>query len=128
MASRDATTRLRVRIREGQGPPYEQLRDGIQRQIERGTLLPGDRLPPVRACAQDLDLAPNTVARSYRALEEAGWLIGRGRAGTFVAELLPARGDETKVALAEAADVYLRRAAQLGFDRTEAERALRDNR
>ena len=128
MASRDATTRLRVRIREGQGPPYEQLRDGIQRQIERGTLLPGDRLPPVRACAQDLDLAPNTVARSYRALEEAGWLIGRGRAGTFVAELLPARGDETKAALAEAADVYLRRAAQLGFDRTEAERALRDNR
>jgi GntR family transcriptional regulator len=128
MASRDATTRLRVRIREGQGPPYEQLRDGIRRQIERGTLLPGDRLPPVRACAQDLDLAPNTVARSYRALEEAGWLIGRGRAGTFVAELLPARGDETKVALAEAADVYLRRAAQLGFDRTEAERALRDNR
>jgi len=128
MASRDATTRLRVRIREGQGPPYEQLRDGIRRQIERGTLLPGDRLPPVRACAQDLDLAPNTVARSYRALEEAGWLIGRGRAGTFVAELLPARGDETKAALAEAADVYLRRAAQLGFDRTEAERALRDNR
>jgi len=128
MASRDATARLRVRIREGHGPPYEQLREGIQRQIERGTLLPGDRLPPVRACAQDLDLAPNTVARSYRALEEAGWLIGRGRAGTFVAELLPTRGDETKVALAEAADVYLRRAAQLGFDRTEARRALLNNR
>jgi DNA-binding transcriptional regulator YhcF (GntR family) len=123
MASRDATARLRVRIREGHGPPYEQLRDGIQRLIERGTLLPGDRLPPVRACALELDLAPNTVARSYRALEDAGWLIGRGRAGTFVAERLPTGTDEG--ALAEAADVYLRRAAQLGFSRAEAEGALR---
>jgi len=127
MASRNATTRLRVRIREGQGPPYEQLRDGIRRLIERGALLPGDRLPPVRACARDLDLAPNTVARSYRALEDAGWLIGRGRAGTFVAEHVPGRVDDATTALAEAADGYLRRAAQLGFGRAEAERALRDN-
>jgi len=123
MASRDATTRLRVRIREGHGPPYQQLRDGIRRQIERGALLPGDRLPPVRACALELDLAPNTVARSYRALEDAGWLIGRGRAGTFVSERLPTGSDEA--ALVEAADVYLRRAAQLGFGRAEAEHALR---
>ena len=77
----------------------------------------------MRACALELDLAPNTVARSYRALEDAGWLIGRGRAGTFVAERLPTGTDEA--ALAEAADVYLRRAAQLGFDRTDAEGALR---
>jgi GntR family transcriptional regulator len=124
MASRAASARLRVRIREGNGPPYEQLRDGIQRQIERGALLPGDRLPPVRTCAAELDLAPNTVARSYRALEEEGWLVGRGRAGTFVADrpLVAEAGD----ALAQAADVYLRRAAQLGFDAADARRALRD--
>ena len=124
MASRAASARLRVRIRDGNGPPYEQLRDAIQRQIERGTLLPGDRLPPVRNCAEELDLAPNTVARSYRALEDEGWLVGRGRAGTFVADRPPvAQADD---ALARAADVYLHRAAQLGFDAADARRALRD--
>jgi DNA-binding transcriptional regulator YhcF (GntR family) len=123
MAAR-GTARLRVRIRDGHGPPSEQLRDGIQRQIERGALLPGDRLPPVRACAEDLELAPNTVARAYRALEDGGWLVGRGRAGTFVAEHL-ALVPEADDALARAADVYLRRAAQLGFDAADAQRTLR---
>jgi len=125
MASRAASARLRVRIRDGNGPPYEQLRDGIQRQIERGTLVSGDRLPPVRTCAEELDLAPNTVARSYRALEEEGWLIGRGRAGTFVTERR-SRTDAADDALARAADTYLRRAAQLGFDAAAAQRTLRD--
>jgi len=120
------TVRLRVQIRQEHGPAYEQLRDAIQRQIERGTLLPGDRLPPVRLCAEALDLAPNTVARSYRALEEEGLLIGRGRAGTFVTErpLQPTAGADD--ALAKAADGYLRRAAQLGFDAADARKALRD--
>lgn len=122
MASR-GTAPLRVRIRDGHGPPYEQLRDGIERRIERGALAPGDRIPPVRACAEELGLAPNTVARAYRALEDAGWLVGRGRAGTFVAERPPLM--DTQDALALAAEAYLRRAAQLGFDAEAARRALR---
>jgi len=117
------TAPLRVRIRDGHGPPYEQLRDGIQRRIERGALTPGDRIPPVRACAEELGLAPNTVARAYRALEDAGWLVGRGRAGTFVAEHPPLV--DTDDALAAAADTYLHRAAQLGFDAEAARRTLR---
>ena len=125
MTAGDTTARLRVRIREGHGPPYEQLRDGIRRQIERGALLPGDRLPPVRVCAAELALAPNTVAHSYRALEEEGWLIGRGRAGTFVTERSPQPTGGADDALAMAADVYLRRAAQLGFEAADARRMLR---
>lgn len=93
--------------------------------IERGTLLPGVRLPTVRALAEQLDLAPNTVARAYRELEQDGWLEGRGRAGTFVADRLPNPPDDAEQALARAADIYARRAAQLGFDRAAAIRALR---
>jgi GntR family transcriptional regulator len=119
------TVRLRVPIRDDAGPPYRQLVDGVQRRIERGTLLPGDRIPPVRALAEDLGLAPNTVARAYRALEDDGWIEGRGRAGTFVADRLPERPAAAEAALAEAADTYLRRAAQLGFDREAAIRAAR---
>ena len=123
MPARAATARLRVRIRDGDGPPYEQLRDAIRRRIERGTLLPGDRLPPVRACADDLELAPNTVARAYSALEEEGWLVGRGRAGTFVSDRPPVDAD---VALAAEADAYLRRTAALGVPKADAIRAVRD--
>jgi len=118
-------TRLRVRIRDDGGPPYLQLTAAIRRQIERGGLLPGDRIPPVRVLADDLGLAPNTVARAYRALEDDGWIDGRGRAGTFVADRLPERPSAADAALATAADAYLRRAAQLGADREAAIRALR---
>jgi len=119
------TARLRVQIRDGGGPPYRQLIDAVRRQIEHGTVLPGDRIPPVRTLAEQLDLAPNTVARAYRALEDDGWIEGRGRAGTFVTEQLPTLPATPEPALVTAADEYLRRAAQLGFGREDAIRALR---
>ena len=74
----------------------------------------------MRGLADQLGLAPNTVARAYRDLEHEGWLEGRGRAGTFVADRLPEPPDEAEAALADAADGYLRRAGQLGFDRAAA--------
>lgn len=119
------TARVRVQIREGGAPPYRQLIDGVRRLIERGALVPGDRIPPVRALADDLGLAPNTVARAYRELEDDGWIVGRGRAGTFVADRLPERPSDAEAALTDAADRYLRRAAQLGVDRETAIRAVR---
>jgi GntR family transcriptional regulator len=120
--------RLRITIRDGAGPPYEQLRDRLRASIERSALIPGDRLPPVRVCADQLGLAPNTVARAYRELEEEGWLVGRGRAGTFVADRLPIRPAAPDEALARAAAAYLKRAEQLGFDRAAAARALKRSR
>jgi DNA-binding transcriptional regulator YhcF (GntR family) len=48
------------------------------------SLAVGTRLPTVRRLAADLGLAVNTVARSYRELEEAGLVETRGRNGTFV--------------------------------------------
>jgi DNA-binding transcriptional regulator YhcF (GntR family) len=114
-----------VRIdRSGGAPPWRQLADGLARLIERGRLLPGDRVPTVRGLAEELDLAPNTVARAYAELEAAGWLQGRGRAGTFVARSLPVRPRGADAALARAADAYLRRAAQLGFDEEDARKAV----
>lgn len=115
---------LRVRIRDGAGPPYRQLQEQIAASIDRGTLLPGDRLPPVRTLAEQLALAPNTVARAYRSLEDDGVLVGRGRAGTFVTEGA-ARRTEDDLRLHEAADRFFRRAEQLGFDREAALAALR---
>ncbi|MFW0795618.1 GntR family transcriptional regulator [Gordonia sp. CPCC 205515] len=64
--------------------PYEQIRAGVVDLIARGELLVGQRMPTVRTLAADLDLAPNTVARSYRELEAAGVIETRGRHGSFI--------------------------------------------
>ena len=115
---------LRITIREDGGPPYRQLAEALSGLIDRGRLLPGDRVPTVRALAEQLDLAPNTVARAYRDLDEQGWLEGRGRAGTYVTAHPPRRPAAADAELARAADAYVRRATQLGFDRKAARRAL----
>ena len=102
-------------------PPWVQLRDAVVRRVDRGQLRPGDRLPTVRALAAQLHLAPNTVARAYRQLEHEGWLVGRGRSGTFVTDVPPS---DPATQLRRAADDYLRRARRLGFDDDATRRAL----
>jgi DNA-binding transcriptional regulator YhcF (GntR family) len=64
--------------------PYEQIRAQIARQVDSGALPPGTRLPSVRALAESLGVAPNTVARAYRELEHAGVVSTHGRNGTVV--------------------------------------------
>lgn len=66
-------------------PPFEQLRQQLADQVGDGTLPPGSQLPTVRRLAADLGLAPNTVARTYRELEQAGLVRTAGRRGTVVA-------------------------------------------
>ena len=116
---------MRIRIDpSSRRPASAQLAGAIGAAIERGTLGPGERLPPVRGLALELGLAANTVAKAYRALEAEGVLEARGRHGTFVAERLPARVSEVERRLAEAADLFVRRSRQLGFGSAEARRAL----
>ena len=105
-------------------PLSEQLSAAIADRIRRGSLMPGARLPTVRALAEDLGLAANTVAKAYRALEEAGLVEGRGRQGTFVTDRLPRRVPDRERRLAEAADVFVRRGAQLRFGDEDVRRAL----
>lgn len=106
-----------VRIDAGSPtPPYEQLRSQLAQQITDRTLAVGTRLPTVRRLAADLGLAVNTVARSYRELEEAGLVETRGRAGTFVA----AAGEHSRQVALEAAGRYAATVRGLGLDPDEA--------
>ncbi|GAB2886748.1 GntR family transcriptional regulator [Nocardioides pacificus] len=65
-------------------PPFEQLRTQIASRVAGGELAPGSRLPTVRALAEQVGLAVNTVARVYRELESDGVIVTEGRRGTFV--------------------------------------------
>jgi len=97
-------------------PPYEQIRMQVIDAVRTGALVAGDKLPTVRRLADDLGLAPNTVARSYRALEQDEVIETRGRLGSFVA----ATGDATHKQVQLAAVVYADRAKSLGVDADEA--------
>ena len=100
-------------------PPFEQVRDGIRAQVDAGTLEAGFRLPPVRALADDLGLAPGTVARAYKELEALGVVETRGRAGTFVT------GSGVQRSLREAASSYAATVRTLGLTDDEALAAVR---
>jgi DNA-binding transcriptional MocR family regulator len=56
----------------------------LNRLISGGRLVPGDRLPTVRVLAAALGTSPATVAEAWRALNAAGAIVPRGRAGTFI--------------------------------------------
>ncbi len=92
-------------------PPFEQLRLQLVEQIRSGALSAGARLPTVRRLADDLGLAPNTVARTYRELEQAGVVETRGRNGTYVAL---STDDATRHAQ-EAARAFVDRLRSLGI-------------
>jgi len=94
--------------------PYEQIRAQLALQARDGHLPSGTRLPTVRQLALDLSVAPGTVARAYRTLEEDGVIETRGRHGTFVA----ATGDAAARAAFAAAVEFVQRARRLGLDQS----------
>jgi len=94
-------------------PPFEQLRVQLREQVRSGELPAGTRLPTVRRLAEDLGIAPNTVARAYRELEADGFIETRGRNGTVVS----AQGDATEQQGQLAARAYADRITQLGVPR-----------
>lgn len=65
----------------------DQIVGQIREKIATGALKPGQRLPAVRRLAEQLDIAPGTVARAYGELERTGVVVTDGARGTRVAEL-----------------------------------------
>ena len=65
-------------------PIYAQIIDSFKEQITAGILKTGDKLPSVRELASELAINPNTIQRSYRALEADGWIVTVPGKGCFV--------------------------------------------
>ncbi|MGJ9457397.1 GntR family transcriptional regulator [Oceanobacillus sp. CF4.6] len=65
-------------------PIYQQLAERMKRQIIRGELSPGDKLPSVRETGIEVSVNPNTVQRTYRELESMHIVETRRGQGTFV--------------------------------------------
>jgi GntR family transcriptional regulator len=117
--------RLRVNL-DSPVPPYEQLRSQVARLVAVGALTAGTRLPSVRQLAGDLGIAPGTVARAYRELEDQGVVAGRGRHGTVVTPAAePSADARRRQALSAAAEYLATTARELGFSAAEAHAAAR---
>ncbi len=98
-------------------PIYEQITSQLKALILSGELAEGQRLPSIRALANDLHISVITTKRAYADLEEMGFIETVQGKGSFVAggnkELLrEAHLLQVERLLEEA----LRKARELGLD------------
>lgn len=106
--------------------PFQQIADQLREFVERGKLRPGDALPTVRQLASDLGVAPNTVARAYTDLQDAGWLTSDGRRGTRVAQSTPVDDAGARaVVLRGDVEEFVTSLRRRGYSRNEIRNALR---
>src|ERR1041385_6976791 len=91
----------------GPGTLYQQIVDGLKREVSEGRLPAGTPLPSFRQLAEDLLVSVITVKRAYEELEREGIIYRRQGLGTFVAEAAALRSRQAK---AERARELLREA------------------
>jgi len=69
---------------ESELPIYEQLKDEIIIGIAKQQLLPGERLPSVRALASDIGINLHTVNKAYQQLKQEGFLLIHRQRGVVI--------------------------------------------
>lgn len=108
-------------------PIYAQIYEQISQAIVKDDLACGDKLPPVRKLAAELVVNPNTVARAYTQLEQAGLVSTRTGAGTFVIDPKLRQKDAVQISLlCERMDSVVSQAKIIGLDRDECIGLLKD--
>ena len=109
------------------GPLYQQIVDGIKREVSEGRLLPGTPLPSFRVLAEDLMVSLITVKRAYEELERGGIIHCKQGLGTFVSERGVERSREAK---REQARLLLRQAlresAEAGVTQAEIMKMVKE--
>jgi DNA-binding GntR family transcriptional regulator len=76
---------LTGRDRGAEAPRYRRIIDAMIGAIERGTLSPGDRLPPETRLAKLFSVSLGTVQKALAHLADGGFLHRTRRRGTFIA-------------------------------------------
>ena len=63
---------------------YKQIINNIYEAIGKGELKEGDKLPTIKELSEQLQVNPNTIAKSYRELELKGVIAGKRGNGSFI--------------------------------------------
>ena len=88
-------------------PVYEQVIEGIEKNILMGIYEPGGVLPSLRELSVMLGINPNTIQKSYAELIRRGVIVSSPGSGTYVApdaiECIRAMAEEKLLHLADLA-------------------------
>lgn len=102
-------------------PIYLQICDNICEQILSGAIAPEERILSVREYGASVGVNPNTVARSYEKLTDAGIIYNKRGIGYYVAA--PAREiileAEKQRFMQEEVPAFLKRMELLGIESSE---------
>jgi len=109
---------VQIHISPADGVPiYLQIVNQVKYLVAAGRLKAGEELPPIRVLAERLVINPNTVARAYRELEQAGLVEKRRTAGTYVTDQKSPLARRERVRLLNGRiDALLAEARQMDFD------------
>ncbi|TDO95278.1 GntR family transcriptional regulator [Halanaerobium saccharolyticum] len=98
-------------------PIYEQVIDEIKKEIVRGELSAGDKLPSQRKLARKIDVNPNTVQRAYREMEQRGLVETKRGKGTFIKDDDQVMVEIKKEMAATAVSNFIDEMISLGFEK-----------
>jgi DNA-binding transcriptional MocR family regulator len=88
-------------------PTARGLSQAVASAIRDGVLLPGTKLPPIRAVAAELTLSPTTVSAGWALLARSGSVRTDGRRGTTVADPTLPSATRYRAALERQAEMRL---------------------
>lgn len=84
-------------------PPFRQAADDLRKRIGKGQFGPGERLPSIRALAEEYGVAPQTMQNALKELRKDGLVVAQQGRAFFVRDpSRPAAGtDSERLAAAE---------------------------
>ena len=100
-------------------PIYRQIINQIEYAILSKRMVPGDKLPTIRALAVELKTNPNTIAKAYGELEIRGILVTQVGSGTFISDKKPETGNGRKQKINEIFERFMTEMKALGVSKEE---------
>ena len=98
---------------------YCQIEDGIREQILTGVLQQGDKLPTVRALAEESGINMMTVSKAYQLLKQEGYILTDRRSGAVVAPREDAAGTAVQEETVESLRLSLSELRLAGMSRED---------
>ena len=108
-------------------PIYEQVIEELKKELVRGELKAGDKLPSQRKLARKIDVNPNTVQRAYREMEQRGLVETKRGRGTFIKDDDKVMIEIKKEMAESAVKEFLDEMISLGFDKENIVKKINEN-
>ena len=103
---------------------YLEVAEKYESYIRMGILSSGEKLPSVRAAAQEMGINPNTMARAYSYLEERGLIYTLPKKGVYVSS--PEEGNANEIILTNEAREVITSLKEKGLSRAALETLIEE--